>query len=84
MTYFERIPTGQLSKYIEKFWYCQADDLANTTLTIPLLHHELVFNFSDHYCIIRNLEPDNILESPRSRQPLTFAVKNDAFSLTLR
>jgi len=35
-------------------------------LTIPLLHHELVFNFSDHYCIIRNLEPDNILESPKS------------------
>lgn len=66
MTYFEQTPTGQLSKYIDKFWYCQADNLTNSTLTIPLLHHELVFNFSDNYCISRNTEFDTILKNPKS------------------
>ncbi len=66
MTYFEQIPTGQLSKYIDKFWYCQADNLTNTTLIIPLLHHELVINFSDNYCISRNSGLDNILKNPKS------------------
>lgn len=66
MTYFEQIPTGQLSKYIDKFWYCQADNLTNSTLTIPLLHHELVINFSDNYCISRNAVIDNILKNPKS------------------
>lgn len=66
MTYFEQIPTGQLSKYIDKFWYCQADDLTNLTLTIPLLHHELVFNFSDNYCISGNSGPDNVLKNQQS------------------
>ncbi len=66
MTYFEQIPTEQLSKYIDKFWYCQADNLTNLTLTIPLLHHELVFNFSDHYCISRNAQPGHILKNQKS------------------
>ncbi len=66
MTYFEQIPTEQLSKYIDKFWYCQADNLANSTLTIPLLHHELVFNFSDNYCISRKEGAGVHLKNPGS------------------
>jgi methylphosphotriester-DNA--protein-cysteine methyltransferase len=66
MTYFEQKPTKQLSKYIDKFWYCQADNLTNSTLTIPLLHHELVFNFSDNYCISRKEGLNNILENAKS------------------
>lgn len=66
MTYFEQIPAGQLSKYIDKFWYCQADNFTNTTLTVPLLHHELVINFSEYYCISRNAQLDNILKNPKS------------------
>lgn len=49
MTYYEQQPAKLLSKYIDKFWYCRTDDLTGTFLTIPFLHHELVFNFSDHY-----------------------------------
>ncbi len=66
MTYFEQIPTEQLSKYIDKFWYCKATAFANKTLTIPILHHELVFNFSDHFCILRDDGLNVILENPRS------------------
>jgi len=66
MTYFEQIPTGELSKYIDKFWYCQADDLTNSTLTIPFLHHELVLNFSDTYCLTRNAGLDNVLKNLKS------------------
>jgi AraC-like DNA-binding protein len=66
MTYFEQIPTVQLSKYIDKFWYCRADNLTNKTLTLPLLYHELVFNFSEYYSISRNSGLDIILENSRS------------------
>lgn len=66
MTYFEQIPTEQLSRYIDKFWYCQADNLTNSTLTIPLLHHELVFNFSANYYINRSVEQGNILKNPKA------------------
>ncbi len=66
MTYFEQKPTEQLSKYIDKFWYCHADSLTNSTLTIPLLHHELVFNFSDNYCISLKAGLDNILKNSKS------------------
>lgn len=57
---------GQLSKYIDKFWYCQAENFRNTTLTIPLLYHELVFNFSDNYYVTRNTEFDTILKNPKA------------------
>ncbi len=63
MTYFEQIPTGQLGRYIDKFWYCQSDNFINSTLTIPLLNHELVFNFSDNYFITPGSEPGNILKN---------------------
>jgi hypothetical protein len=63
MTYFEQIPMGQLSKYIDKFWYCQADNLTNSTLTIPLLHHELVFNFCENYCISNISGQNNLLKN---------------------
>jgi AraC-like DNA-binding protein len=66
MTYFEHIPTGLLSKYIDKFWYCQADDLTHTTMTIPLLYHELVFNFSHNYSISHVPGYDNILNNTTS------------------
>jgi AraC-like DNA-binding protein len=66
MTYFEQIPTEQLSKYIDKFWYCQKDNMTNSTLTIPLFHHELVFNFSDNYSIFRNEGFENILKNSKS------------------
>lgn len=49
MQYLEQIPTGPLSSFIDKFWYCKADDLSQTTLVLPFLHHELVFNFSETY-----------------------------------
>jgi len=49
MIYFEQKPFGQLANYIDKFWFCEADELHNKTLSIPLLHHELVFNFSVHH-----------------------------------
>jgi AraC-like DNA-binding protein len=65
MIYFEQIPTGQLIKYIDKLWYCRADDLTNLTLTIPILHHELIFNFSHNYCI-STTGLDNILKNQKS------------------
>jgi AraC-like DNA-binding protein len=66
MIYFELKPTPQLSKYVDKFWYCHSANFANTTLTIPILYHELVFNFSDYYCLSRHGEHYNILENPIS------------------
>lgn len=64
MIYFEKIPTIQLSSCIEKFWYCKTDDLTNTTLTIPLLNHELVFNFSKNYSISEYSAHSTLIENP--------------------
>jgi AraC-like DNA-binding protein len=67
MIYLEKLPNAQLSQYIDKFWYCQADSFANKTLVIPLLHHELIFNFSDYHCISRNPELGTVvLRNPTS------------------
>lgn len=49
LEYLEQIPSGALSPFIDKFWYCKAQDLSQTTLVLPFLHHELVFNFSETY-----------------------------------
>lgn len=51
MIYLEHFPGGRLSHFVEKIWYCKADALQATVLTIPLLNHELVFNFSERYKI---------------------------------
>lgn len=51
MTYVEHSPGSQLSQYIDKIWYCRADNFTAITLVIPLPNHELVFNFSESYTI---------------------------------
>ncbi len=63
MTYFEQIPTKPLCRYIEKFWYCQAGSLTAETLTIPLVRHELIINFSDNYSVKRHSKPDYIVNN---------------------
>jgi hypothetical protein len=63
MTYLEQIPIQQLNRYVQKFWYCQAENFSNTTITIPLLHHELVFNFSEEYHIKQHLKGDDLLNN---------------------
>ena len=62
MTYFEQIPHPALRRYIQSFWYCSGDELTNQVHTIPLLQHELVFNFCDYYEI--GVKGDGILKNP--------------------
>ncbi|MGB8192751.1 MAG: helix-turn-helix domain-containing protein [Chitinophagaceae bacterium] len=51
MTYTEYKPASQLSHCVEKIWYCRAENMHAVNLTIPLLHHELIFNFCDEYSV---------------------------------
>jgi AraC-like DNA-binding protein len=46
MIYCEYAPVPELTRYVDKFWYCFAADSTSTVLTIPLLHHELVIDVS--------------------------------------
>lgn len=66
MKYFEQLPCKILSKYINKYWYCQAGDLSNTTLTIPLINHELVFNFGEKYSISSESEQEIVIKNKQS------------------
>ncbi len=66
MKYFEQLPSKHLSNYIDKYWYCQADELSNTTMSIPFLNHELVINFCDNYSISRESDYDNEFVNKRS------------------
>lgn len=61
MHYFEQLPPPGLRPFVDKLWYCQAGHFANRTLTLPLLHHELVFNFSDYFGIFRKAGGDPLL-----------------------
>lgn len=66
MEYFEQVPPLCLRPFVDKLWYCGAQHFANRTLTLPLLHHELVFNFSDYFGIFRNGGRDVVLEKVSS------------------
>ena len=66
MQYIEHIPAEPLHEYVEKIWYCQAVDFTATHLTIPLLHHELVFNFSDNYRVWKAGNKTALLNNPSS------------------
>jgi AraC-like DNA-binding protein len=66
MIYIEHSPTNQLSSFIDKIWYCKADNLTATSLTIPLPNHELVFNFSEAYRIKKVGDTEFTIENPRA------------------
>ena len=66
MIYSEHIPSLQLTQFVEKIWYCKAHSFASSSITIPFLHHELVFNFSDSYCIHKIGTPNDTLKNPRT------------------
>jgi AraC-like DNA-binding protein len=51
MIYSEHYTSAPLSRFVEKIWYCKADTLINSCLTLPMPYHELVFNFSENYRI---------------------------------
>jgi len=62
MIYLEHIPDNDLQEHVLKLWYCRSDNFENSTLVIPCLFHELVFNFSAHYSITQANKP--IVENP--------------------
>lgn len=64
MTYLEHYPTNQLSHFIDKIWYCKADNLTATILAIPLPNHELVFNFSESYKVKKTGDTAFAIENP--------------------
>lgn len=64
MTYVEHYPANQLSHFIDKIWYCKADNLTATSLTIPLPNHELVFNFSESFKIKKAGDSSFAMENP--------------------
>ena len=49
MFYFEHKPSNRLGKYVEKIWYCEADNLNFKCLSAPIINHELIINFSEQY-----------------------------------
>ena len=62
--YNEYQPNNQLKRFIEKIWYCKADNLTSDTLTIPLANHELVFNFSENFEIRKLSDRRFTIENP--------------------
>lgn len=64
MFYIEHFPKNHLNFFIEKIWYCSADELTSANLTIPLPYHELVFNFSDSYKIQKTAGNNCGIENP--------------------
>ncbi|MDB5033912.1 MAG: AraC family transcriptional regulator [Chlorobi bacterium] len=44
-------PSAPLDYYIDAIWYSADDDFQTIHRTIPILHHELIFNFSDHFSV---------------------------------
>jgi AraC-like DNA-binding protein len=49
MLYYEHKPSGRLNKHVEKIWYCQAENHTINCVSVPLLNHELIINFSEEY-----------------------------------
>ena len=49
MFYFEHKPSNRLGKYVEKIWYCEADNHNFKCLSAPIINHELIINFSEQY-----------------------------------
>jgi hypothetical protein len=66
MIYLEHYPTNHLNLFIEKIWYCSAENLTTTTLTIPLPNHELVLNFSESYEIKKAGDKHFAIENPKA------------------
>ena len=64
MIYLEYFPQNELSRFVDKIWYCKADNLTRGNLTIPLPHHELVFNFSEDYKIRKAGENEFSIQNP--------------------
>lgn len=64
MNYIEHYPKNQLSHFIEKIWYCSVADFTANYLTIPLVNHELVFNFSENYKIRKTEDNELTIENP--------------------
>lgn len=64
MIYLEHTPVKPLNRFIESIWYCRADDLNSSNLTIPLVNHELVINFSENYRLTKADESSFRLENP--------------------
>lgn len=62
MNYIEYQPCPALNQWIEKIWYCHSGKLDSSVLTIPLLNHELVLNYSDHFLIHKR---DQVLHNPK-------------------
>jgi AraC-like DNA-binding protein len=60
--YSEFLPIEPLAPFVKKLWYCSSENMLSTVLTIPLLHHELVFNFSDFFEIKRPGEDNFVLK----------------------
>ncbi|CCH52914.1 hypothetical protein BN8_01955 [Fibrisoma limi BUZ 3] len=46
-----RQPTGALSLFVDKIWSVQADSLSLSGTNLPMLHSELMFNFSEFFSI---------------------------------
>src|SRR5919202_6396109 len=51
MTIAVYIPQGPLALFVDKLWYMQADSLPLRGINLPMLHTELIVNFSEHFTI---------------------------------
>ena len=51
MLYFERLPVFPLNEFIEKVWYCRAQELNQSSISLPAANHELILNLGDSYTI---------------------------------
>ena len=49
MFYREYIPTEQLRPFVDNIWVCDSPQFFSKNLTVPLINHELVINFSDDF-----------------------------------
>lgn len=48
------VPPAPLSFFVEVIWFSAGSRFDYANLTLPMLHHELVINFSDHFEVSSN------------------------------
>lgn len=57
MNVIVREPSEPLRLFVDKLWYISADYFNQQDIGFPILQHELIFNFSEHFSVGRANEP---------------------------
>ncbi len=54
-------PAPPLDYFIDTIWFNTSDSFTSAGITLPLLHHELMFNFSEYFAIIAQAKKQSVV-----------------------